>query len=59
MAKLSQKDVLRSDQFSKEEIRLIMDTAGGYERALEAGTVLEDMKGKILSTLFLILSITV
>jgi len=52
MARLSQKDVLRSDQFSKDEIDLIMDTARGYERALEAGTVLEDMKGKILSTLF-------
>jgi len=52
MVKLSQKDVLRSDQFSKEEIKLIMDTARGYERALEEGTVLEDMKGKILSTLF-------
>jgi len=52
MEKLSQKDVLRSDQFSKAEIQLIMDTAGRYEQALEAGTVLEDMKGKILSTLF-------
>ena len=52
MAKLSQKDVLRSDQFSKDEIDLIMETARGYERALEAGEVLEDMKGKILSTLF-------
>ena len=52
MTKLSQKDVLRSDQFSKAEIQLIMDTAERYEQALEAGTVLEDMKGKILSTLF-------
>jgi len=52
MTKLSQKDVLRSDQFSKDEIDLIMETARGYERALEAGEVIEDMRGKILSTLF-------
>jgi len=52
MAKLSRKDVLRSDQFSKDEIDLIMETARGYERSLEAGEVLEDMRGKILSTLF-------
>lgn len=52
MAKLSRKDVLRSDQFSKDEIDLIMETARRYERSLEAGEVLEDMRGKILSTLF-------
>lgn len=52
MAELSRKDVLRSDQFSKDEIDLIMETARGYERALEAGEVLEDLRGKILSTLF-------
>ena len=52
MAKLSQKDVLRSDQFSKDEIDLIMETAKRYECGLETGDVLEDMKGKILSTLF-------
>lgn len=52
MTKLSRKDVLRSDQFSKDEIDLIMETARAYEKALDAGEVLEDMRGKILSTLF-------
>ena len=37
MTKLSQKDVLRADQFSKDEIALIMDVARGYEQAMENG----------------------
>ena len=52
MTKLSQKDVLRADQFSKEEISLIMDVARGYEEALNASEVLDVMKGQVLSTLF-------
>ena len=52
MTRLSSKDVLRADQFSIEEIDLILETAAGYERALEAGEILEDMRGKVLSTLF-------
>ena len=52
MAQLRQKDVLRSDQFSKEEIDLIIETARRYERAIERGERLEEMRGKILSTLF-------
>lgn len=52
MRQLSQKDVLRSDQFSVEEIDLIMETARRYENAIEKGEALQEMKGKILSTLF-------
>lgn len=52
MAKLTSKDVLRSDQFSKDEIDLIMETARRFEAALDAGEVLDTMRGKVLSTLF-------
>jgi aspartate carbamoyltransferase catalytic subunit len=52
MTRLRSKDVLRADQFSREEIDLIMKTARGYAATLDRGDVLEDLKGKILSTLF-------
>ncbi len=52
MTKLSSKDVLRSDQFSKDEIDRILETAGAFEKAIDAGEVLETMKGLVLSTLF-------
>jgi len=52
MAKLAHKDVLRADQFSGDEIDLIMETARGYAAALERGEVVDRMRGKILSTLF-------
>jgi len=52
MTKLSQKDVLRADQFSKKEIGLIMETARGYEKALDEGKLLDVMRGLVLSTLF-------
>jgi len=52
MSKLARKDVLRADQFSKEEIKLIMETAHGFEHELDSGKALETMRGKILSTLF-------
>ena len=52
MAKLPTKDVLRSDQFSKDDIDLIMNTARRYEQALDAGEILDPMKGLVLSTLF-------
>jgi len=52
MTKLRSKDVLRADQFSPEEIGLIMETARGYAGALARGEVLDEMSGKILSTLF-------
>lgn len=52
MPKLASKDVLRADQFSKDEIALIMKLAKEYEEALLEGKVLNVMEGKILSTLF-------
>lgn len=52
MPRLASKDVLRADQFTKDEISLIMKLAGEYEAALLQGKVLNVMEGKILSTLF-------
>jgi aspartate carbamoyltransferase len=52
MVGLSQKDVLRADQFSREEIALIAKTARRYEEAVARGKVLRDLRGKILCTLF-------
>ncbi|MBU1048916.1 aspartate carbamoyltransferase [Candidatus Bipolaricaulota bacterium] len=52
MAGLAHKDVLRADQFSKDEVALIMKLAGEYEAALLQGKRLNVMEGKILSTLF-------
>ena len=52
MLKLAQKDILRADQFSREEINLIMKTARGFEHELDGEKALETMRGKILSTLF-------
>ncbi len=52
MPKLESKDVLRADQFSKDEIPLIMKLAEEYEEALLQGKQLHVMEGKILSTLF-------
>ena len=52
MPTLASKDVLRADQFSKDEIAMIMELAAEYEAALAEGKVLNVMEGKILSTLF-------
>ena len=52
MPGLASKDVLRADQFGKNEIALIMELAETYERALHEGEVLDVMKGLVLSTLF-------
>jgi len=52
MTRLSQKDVLRADQFSREELELILATATAYEQALAVGEPLHDLRGRILSTLF-------
>ncbi len=52
MVRLSQKDVLRADQFSREEIALIAKTARRYEEAVARGKILRDLRGKILCTLF-------
>jgi aspartate carbamoyltransferase catalytic subunit len=52
MDRLSTADVLRADQFSKEDIGRIVESAKGYQASLEAGTVLDDLRGKVLATLF-------
>ncbi len=52
MSKWTAKDVLRADQFTKEEIATILELAGAYERALDDGRTLDVMKGLVLSTLF-------
>lgn len=53
MATLHNQDILRADQFSKEEVGLIMDTARVFEQDLEEGKVLDTMNGQILASLFL------
>jgi len=52
MGKLRSKDVLRSDQFSRDEIDRILETARRFEAAIDAGEVLDTMRGLVLSTLF-------
>jgi aspartate carbamoyltransferase catalytic subunit len=46
------KDILRADQFTLEEIDLIMDTAARFEGVINAGGRLQNMAGKVLATLF-------
>jgi aspartate carbamoyltransferase len=46
------KDVLRADQFTLDEIDLIMKTAARFESVTRAGGRLVNMSGKVLSTLF-------
>ena len=52
MPQLASKDVLRADQFSKDEITVIMNLAHKYEGALTDGRTLNVMEGLVLSTLF-------
>ncbi len=52
MAKLARTDVLRADQFTVDEIDLIVRTARECAGALTRGEVLDRMRGKVLSTLF-------
>jgi aspartate carbamoyltransferase catalytic subunit len=49
---LKGKDVIRADQFSLEEIALIMETAARFEGVLRADGRLMNMAGKVLATLF-------
>ena len=49
---LSSKDVLRADQFSVDEVDLILGRAADYEQALTEGSVLDELRGKVLATLF-------
>src|SRR3990170_4667276 len=52
MTSLDGKDILSADQFTLDEIRLIMDTAAHFEGKLRAGSRLTNMTGKVLVTLF-------
>jgi len=52
MERLRNKDVLRADQFTRDEIELVMETAEGYEGSLNRGERLHDLSGKVLATLF-------
>lgn len=52
MTKLARKDILRADQFTRDEVSLIMDTASQFEEALKRGERLTNMQGLILATLF-------
>jgi len=52
MERLSSKDVLRADQFSVAEIDRIFEAARRYEAALEAGEILDELRGKVLAALF-------
>ena len=49
---LKGKDIIRADQFTPEEIALIMDTAARFERVMQAEGRLLNMAGKVLATLF-------
>jgi len=52
MERLSSKDVLRADQFSVEEIDIILEKAAEYEALLKEGRALDELRGRILATLF-------
>jgi len=52
MENLVKRDILRADQFSPDEIELILKTARGYAGELKRGTESVRMRGKVLSTLF-------
>ena len=49
---LKGKDIIRADQFSPDEIALIMETAARFEGVLRAEGRLMNMAGKVLATLF-------
>ena len=49
---LKGKDIIRADQFTLEEIALIMETAARFERVMQADGRLLNMAGKVLATLF-------
>jgi aspartate carbamoyltransferase len=49
---LAGRDVLRADQFSAEEVELIMTTAARFEAVVRGGGRLLNMAGKVLATLF-------
>jgi len=52
MMRLSKKDVLRADQFTPGDMDLILERAATYEAALAVGKELDELRGKVLATLF-------
>jgi aspartate carbamoyltransferase len=50
--RLSKKDVLRADQFTQRDMDLILERAATYEAALAVGKELDELRGKVLATLF-------
>jgi aspartate carbamoyltransferase catalytic subunit len=52
MNSLQGTDILRADQFTPEQIALIMDTAKRFESQMNAGSHLMNMSGHLLATLF-------
>ncbi len=46
------RDILDVQSLTNEEVKLIMDTAARYERAMDNGGRLMNMDGKVLATLF-------
>lgn len=52
MSSLKGRDVIRVDQFTREEIDLILGRAAEMERATQAGERLTYLQGKIMATLF-------
>jgi aspartate carbamoyltransferase len=52
MGSLQGKDILRADQFTVDELNLILDTAARYERLVHAGEPQGALTGQIMATLF-------
>ena len=49
---LKGKDILNTEQFSTEELSLIMDTAADYEQKVKNYEVIRDMEGRVVACLF-------
>jgi aspartate carbamoyltransferase len=52
MVDLKGKDILRADQFTRDEVELIIKTAQKFEDSLNKGRMLDNCRGLILATLF-------
>jgi aspartate carbamoyltransferase len=46
------KHILHGDQFSKEDLNMIMQVAHEFEKGIESGQTYDIMKGKVLAALF-------
>ncbi|MGE5484684.1 MAG: aspartate carbamoyltransferase [Ignavibacteriales bacterium] len=49
---LAGKDILTTKQFSMEELDLVLSTAAGFERALKERSILNNLEGCIMASLF-------